>query len=230
MSQSYKISSHQSNTMQFCDHKRSSRHCGFYSPQVSSLDNTSVTNSDMREVVREEEDEYVVCDSDASLPHLTRDTSGLVTPHVSSVPSPLARILDRRVSTCPVLVSHLLASHYSTRYVSSHHISHSYTLLRHHGHTDNCSDCSQFAHSLNPGLQSVLEASNRLQWSSRLKVNDHVINVLIVNFFSIQAHSYPVKQKRDRTICCIQYFATFSLFIPLIVIIVLLLKLFNVIQ
>ena len=122
MSQSYKINSHQSNTMQFCDHKRSSRHCGFYSPQVSSLDNTSVTNSDMREVVREEEDEYVVCDSDATLPHLTRDTAGLVTPHVSSVPSPLARILGRRVSTCPVLVSHLLASHYSTRYVSSHHI------------------------------------------------------------------------------------------------------------
>ena len=46
---------------------------------------------------------------------------------------------------------------------------------------------------------------------------------------AIQAHSYPVKRERDRGICCIQYFATFSLFIPLIIIIVLLLKLFSVI-
>ena len=38
--------------MQFCDHKRSSRHCGFYSPQVSSLDNTTMS-PDMREVDRE---------------------------------------------------------------------------------------------------------------------------------------------------------------------------------
>ena len=98
--------------MQFCDHKRSSRHCGFYSPQVSSLDNIAI--NDMREVVREgdeEEDEYVRCDSDAEALHFARDTSH----HVTRVPAPLARILDRHVSTCPVLVSHLLASHYSTR-------------------------------------------------------------------------------------------------------------------
>ena len=88
--------------MQFCDHKSSSRHCGFYSPQVSSL--TTVTTGDMRELGEgetdtEEEDQYV-----------TRDTCG-----GGHVPGPLARILERRVSTCPVLVSHLLASHYSTR-------------------------------------------------------------------------------------------------------------------
>ena len=101
--------------MQFCDHKRSSRHCGFYSPQVSSLDNIAISPiSDMREVVREdedEEDEYVRCDSDAEALHFARDTPH----HVTRVPAPLARILDRHVSTCPVLVSHLLASHYSTR-------------------------------------------------------------------------------------------------------------------
>lgn len=96
--------------MQFCDHKRSSRHCGFYSPQVSSLDNTTMS-PDMREVDREEEeeDEYVRCDSDDTI-QMTRAPR-----HVTRVPAPLARILDRHVSTCPVLVSHLLASHYSTR-------------------------------------------------------------------------------------------------------------------
>lgn len=175
--------------MQFCDHKRSSRHCGFYSPQVSSLDDSH----DMREVDREgeEEDEYVRCDSDDTI-QMTRATR-----HVTRVPAPLARILDRHVSTCPVLVSHLLASHYSTR---------------HHGSSEGCSDCAQFAASLSPGLEGVLAATNRLQWSS-----------------SLRAQSYPVKRERDRSICCIQYFATFSLFIPLIIIIVLLLKLFNVI-
>ena len=97
--------------MQFCDHKSSSRHCGFYSPQVSSL--TTVTTGDMRELgegtdteEEEEEDQYVTRDTI----HAARDTCG-----GGHVPGPLARILERRVSTCPVLVSHLLASHYSTR-------------------------------------------------------------------------------------------------------------------
>ena len=40
--------------MQFCDHKSSSRHCGFYSPQVSSL--TTVTTGDMRELGEGETD------------------------------------------------------------------------------------------------------------------------------------------------------------------------------
>ena len=102
--------------MQFCDHKRSSRHCGFYSPQVSSLDNNTMSHTeDMREVredeEEDEEDEYVRCDSDAATLHFARDTPQ----HVTRIPAPLARILDRHVSTCPVLVSHLLASHYSTR-------------------------------------------------------------------------------------------------------------------
>ena len=43
------------------------------------------------------------------------------------------------------------------------------------------------------------------------------------------ARKNTAAKERDRSICCIQYFATFSLFIPLIIIIVLLLKLFNVI-
>lgn len=95
--------------MQFCDHSRSSRHCGFYSPQVSSL--TTVTTGDMRELGEadseaEEEDQYVTRDT----LHAARDTCG-----GGHVAGPLARILERRVSTCPVLVSHLLASHYSTR-------------------------------------------------------------------------------------------------------------------
>ena len=98
--------------MQFCDHSSSSRHCGFYSPQVSSL--TTVTTGDMRELgegetdteEEEEEDQYVTRDTI----HAARDTCG-----GGHVPGPLARILERRVSTCPVLVSHLLASHYSTR-------------------------------------------------------------------------------------------------------------------
>ena len=67
---------------------------------------------DMREVGRDEEevdDEYVQCDSEDMI-HFAHDS-----PHVTRVPAPLARILDRHVSTCPVLVSHLLASHYSTR-------------------------------------------------------------------------------------------------------------------
>ena len=40
--------------MQFCDHSSSSRHCGFYSPQVSSL--TTVTTGDMRELGEGETD------------------------------------------------------------------------------------------------------------------------------------------------------------------------------
>ena len=92
--------------MQFCDHKSSSRHCGFYSPQVSSL--TTVTTGDMLEgeTDTEEEEQYVTRDTI----HAAWGTCG-----GGHVPGPLARILERRVSTCPVLVSHLLASHYSTR-------------------------------------------------------------------------------------------------------------------
>ena len=149
--------------MQFCDHSSSSRHCGFYSPQVSSL--TTVTTGDMRELGEgetdtEEEDQYVTRDT----LHAARDTCG-----GGHVPGPLARILERRVSTCPVLVSHLLASHYSTRY--THHTSHlivTSIYCRHHGRTEDCSDCGQYSDSLGPGLHSVLANSNRLQWSSRL--------------------------------------------------------------
>ena len=49
--------------------------------------------------------------------HAARDTCG-----GGHVPGPLARILERRVSTCPVLVSHLLASHYSTRCTHTTHL------------------------------------------------------------------------------------------------------------
>merc|ERR1712110_995065 len=112
--------------------------------------NTMSHTEDMREVredeEEDEEDEYVRCDSDAATLHFARDTPQ----HLTRVPAPLARILDRHVSTCPVLVSHLLASHYSTR---------------HHGSSEGCSDCSQFAASLNPGLEGVLASTNRLQWS-----------------------------------------------------------------
>ena len=82
--------------MQFCDHKHSSRYCGFHTS--NPIHTSGHNNSDMIEIVPqedEEEEEYVCYDP----------------PNIS----PLAKILERRVTTCPLLVSQLLASHYSTR-------------------------------------------------------------------------------------------------------------------
>ena len=83
--------------MQFCDHSRSSRYCGFQ----TSLDSEMIEIAQDDSSVDVDDDEYVLSDE------ITRQ-------NVSHV-SPIERSLSRPGQMCPILLSQMLATHFSSR-------------------------------------------------------------------------------------------------------------------